>query len=297
LLWEQKEGACSFQGNLYLIKRSIKFIAKLSYKSKFGMCFYNGISVSRAEYIRLMEIDIMLKDYDLSLIRPMQSGFDFTDWPVIKPVDGGRTAKLELMHWELIPHYFRSWKEVGQFRKGGLNPKTGKKDPPKNTLNAVGEEMLKKPTYRHAALKRRCLVLSSGFYEWRHFAPAGSKKDIAYPYWVTLKDREYFFMAGIWQPWTDQETGETLDTFAIVTTKANTLLDQIHNKKQRMPVILSDALAREWIRDGLSEERITEIATFQYPAAGMEAFTIEKAFRTSDDPTRPCEYVELPGLF
>jgi putative SOS response-associated peptidase YedK len=243
-----------------------------------------------------MEIDILLKDYDLSLIKPMQSGFDFTDWPVIKPVDGGSSAELSLMHWELIPHYLKTWSEVEQFRRGGFNPRTGKKDPPRNTLNAVGEEMLKKPTYRNAALKRRCLVLSSGFYEWRHFTPAGSKKDLAYPYLVSLKDREYFFMAGIWQSWTDQETGETLDGFAIVTTKANALLEQIHNKKKRMPVILTDELAREWIRDGLSEERITEIATFQYPSSGMEAFTIEKTFRTSDDPTRPCEYQELPVI-
>lgn len=260
------------------------------------MCFFNGIRVSRAEHIRLMEIDLMLKDYDLSLFKPLQSGFDFTDWPVIKPVDGGSSAVLTLMHWELIPHYFRTWKDVEQFRKGGINPKTGKKEPPKNTLNAIGEEMLKKPTYRNAALKRRCLVLSSGFYEWRHFTPPGSNKDIAYPYLITVKDREYFFMAGIWQPWTDQETGETLETFSIVTTKANTLLEQIHNKKKRMPVVLTEELAREWIRDGLTEERITEIATFQYPSSDMAAYTIEKAFRTSDDPTHPCDYKELPEI-
>jgi putative SOS response-associated peptidase YedK len=260
------------------------------------MCFFNGIRISRADHIRLMEIDLMLKDYDLSLFKPLQSGFDFTDWPVIKPVDGGNSAILTLMHWELIPHYFHNWKEVEQFRKGGINPKTGKKEPPKNTLNAIGEEMLKKPTYRNAALKRRCLVLSSGFYEWRHFTPPGTSKDIAYPYLISVKDREYFFMAGIWQPWTDQETGETLETFAIVTTKANTLLEQIHNKKKRMPVILTEKLAREWIRDGLTEEQITEIAGFQYPSSDMEAYTIEKGFRTSNDPTHPFEYNELPGI-
>ncbi len=260
------------------------------------MCFYNGIRVSRAEAIRLQEIDILLKDYDLSLLKPMQSGFDFSDWPVIKPVDGGESAELTIMHWELIPHYLTTWKDVEQFRRGGINPKTGKKDPPKNTLNAVGEEMLNKPTYRNAALKRRCLVLSSGFYEWRHFTPEGTKKDVAYPYLVTLKDREYFYMGGIWQSWTDQETGETIDGFAIVTTKANALLEQIHNKKRRMPLILSDELAREWIRDGLSEERISEMASFQYPSSEMEAFTIEKNFRNSDDPTRPYAYEELPAV-
>lgn len=261
----------------------------------FPLCFYNGIQISRAEHIRLMELEKSIRDYHLSLDRPMQSGFDFSDWPVIKPVDGGNDMELAMMHWELIPFYFKTWAEVEKFRKGGFNPKTGKKEPPKNTLNAIGEEMLKKPTYRNAALKRRCLVLSSGFYEWRHFTPPGEKKDIAYPYRITLKDREYFFIGAIWQPWTDHETGETIEGFSIVTTKANELMEQVHNKKKRMPLILSEELAREWIKD-LPEDRINEIVSYQFPSSQMEATPIEKTFRTSGDPTHPCEYKELPEL-
>jgi putative SOS response-associated peptidase YedK len=103
-------------------------------------------------------------------------------------------------------------------------------------------------------------------------------------------------MAGIWQPWTDRETGETVDGFSIVTTSANELLSQVHNKKKRMPCILTEELAREWIRDGLTEQRILEIATFQYPSSEMEAYTIEKGFRSSDDPARPFPYEELPAI-
>lgn len=260
------------------------------------MCFYNGIKISRADHIRLKDIEISLKDYDLSLLKPLQSGFDFDEWPVIKPKDGGKDAELALMHWELIPHYLRTRADVERFRSGGLNPKTGKKEPPRNTLNAIGEEMLQKPTYRNAALKRRCLILSSFFYEWRHFTPPGTKKDIAYPYLIQIKDAEYFFMAGIWQPWVDQETGETIDGFSLITTKANALMEQVHNKKKRMPLILTEELAREWICDGLTEQRIQEIASFQFPASQMEAITIEKQFRGMEDPTIPCAYAELPEL-
>lgn len=259
------------------------------------MCFFNGIRVSRATHIKLKEIELSLKAYDLSLLKPLQSGFDFGDWPVIRPIDGGASAELVLMHWELIPHYLRTMADVERFRHGGLNPKTGIKEPPKNTLNAIGEEMLNKPTYRSAALKRRCLILSSGFYEWRHFTPPGTKKDIAYPYLVSVKDQEYFFIAGIWQPWTDQETGETIDGFSMITTKANSLMEVVHNKKKRMPCMLTEELAREWISDGLSEERIIEIASFQFPSELMDAYTIEKNFRTSDDPTRAYQYQELVG--
>lgn len=111
------------------------------------------------------------------------------------------------------------------FRKGGTNPKTGKYNVPILTLNAIGEELFEKVTYKKAAMERRCFILSSGFYEWRHIFPPNkrtglpTKTAIKYPYHIGLKNKEYFFMAGIWQPWTDKLTGEYVESFAIVTTK------------------------------------------------------------------------------
>ncbi len=260
------------------------------------MCFYNGILVKRAEHIKLNKIEKEIRQYDISLKIPMMSGFAFSEWPVVRLKKGGNDIELMMMHWELIPFYLKNTAELEQFRRGGLNPKTGKKDPPRNTLNAIGEELFQKVTYKQAAQKRRCLVLSSGFYEWRHYTMPGSKKDIAYPYHVTVKNKEYFFMAGIWQPWTDQETGEMINSFAIITTAANPLMEQIHNRKKRMPVILPDELAWEWIQEGLPEQRITALATFQIPAGEMEAYTIAKGFRESADPLEPEIYAELPEL-
>jgi putative SOS response-associated peptidase YedK len=164
------------------------------------------------------------------------------------------------------------------------------------TLNAIGEELFDKRTYKDAAMKRRCLVLSSGFYEWRHYKPTGAKKPETYPYYITVPGCEYFFMAVIWQPWTDKETGETMDTFSIVTTKANSLMAEVHNKKERMPTILPDDLAIEWMRGDLSKERITELATYQFPADKMQAHTIHKEFRDLEDPEMPFEYTELPPI-
>jgi putative SOS response-associated peptidase YedK len=260
------------------------------------MCFYNGIDVNRAEHIRLKDLEVEIGRYREQLQRPLQSGFAYGEWPVLKPVRGGQTAELVLMHWELIPHYMRSLSDLEHFRKGGLNPKTDRKDPPRNTLNAIGEEMLDKVTYRDAALKRRCLVLSSGFYEWRHFTPPGTKKDLAYPYRIVLPGQEYFFMAGIWQAWTDRESGETLDTFSIVTTKANRLMEQVHNKRRRMPLILTEDLAWEWMQEGLAPERIREIAHFSFPSERMQAYAIHRDFRQSGDPTAAFDYPELPPI-
>ena len=63
-----------------------------------------------------------------------------------------------------------------------------------------------------------------------------------YPYYISLKDRGYFYMAGIWQPWNDKTTGEHVETFAIITSKANKLMEQVHNSKKRMPTILNHDL-------------------------------------------------------
>lgn len=152
------------------------------------------------------------------------------------------------------------------------------------TLQRSAELLQPNKIYRDASLKRRCLVLSSGFYEWRHIYPIGKrtgkplKTAVTYPYFISLPDKEYFYMAGIWQPWTDAETGEYVESDAIITTTAveHDLMSQVHNTKKRMPTILNDDLAYEWLFGKLDEKRILEIAKTQYPSKEMHAYPIAK---------------------
>lgn len=259
------------------------------------MCFYIGIDISRTKHIKLKGRKKKINEYKLNLSQPMASGFDYPLWPVLKPSDHGNDFIPVMMHWEFIPSYIKSVDELLHFRRGGLNPKTGKKDFPHNTLNAIGEEVLSKPTYKDAASKRRCLILATGFYEWRHFTPPGGK-DTAYPYYLTLKDKEYFFMAGIYNPWVDQKTGEMVESFAILTTAANSLLEQVHNKKKRMPVILPEDEAAEWIRDDLTPGQIAKLASYQIDSGQLIAETIIKDFRIASEPREKFYYPELPHL-
>ena len=246
------------------------------------MCYYNGIRVSKEEYIRLLHLEKELKEINLQ--KDLAGGFEYGNWPILKPNADGTDFVLEMAHWELIPYWIKDTNALAESRKKFT------------TLNATSEKLLESKMFRNSALKHRCLVLSSGFYEWRHFQPSGAKKEIAYPYYITIPTRSYFFMAGIYQPWVDKETGETMDTFAIVTTKANSLMEQIHNKKKRMPTILPDTLAWEWIQDDLPEERISQIAGYQYHSKEMTAQTIQKDFRTVPHPQAAFIYSELPEL-
>ncbi|GLU56391.1 hypothetical protein Dfri01_58520 [Dyadobacter frigoris] len=271
------------------------------------MCYYNGQRVSRSEYIRLMDLEKAVKNYNF-LNNSIQEGFAYGQSAVLKPNDVKSNFEIVQMEWGFIPSYLSTREDVKKMRSG-YKEANGKYHPPLTTLNAKGEELLlidpftKKPKmYRKAALERRCLVLSTGFYEWRHVYPKNKrtgeplKTAVKYPYYISLKDQEYFYMAGIWQPWTDRQTGEQVNTMAIVTTDANYIMKQVHNSKNRMPTILGDELAWEWMMDDISEERITEIATSQYPAKLMQAYSIEKEFRASVEPTTAFTYEELPPL-
>jgi putative SOS response-associated peptidase YedK len=170
-------------------------------------------------------------------------------------------------------------------------------------LNAVSEELLlKNKVYRQAALNRRCIILSTGFYDWRHIFPlnkrTGEPRKTAekYPYRVMIKDREYFWMAGIWNSFEDPDTGEYVESCAIITTAANEAMEQIHNSKKRMPTMLTDDLAFDWMFKSMKENEITELARWQIPYEELSYYTLKKDFLNSVDPLRPHYYPDLPAL-
>ena len=270
------------------------------------MCYYNGVKVTRSEFIRLKSIEKAIAKYDF-LNKPLHIGFEYGNVPVLKKIAGKEDFDITQMEWGFLPPVDK-WPFIAT-RVDAFNMRHGYKDgqgkfhPPITTLNAVGEELLlPNKMYRESALARRCLVLSTGFYEWRHVFPKNKrtgepvKTPLKYPYRIMVKDREYFYIAGIYRPWTDKETGETVDTLAIVTTEANALMSQVHNSKKRMPTILTEDLGWEWMFKDLSEKRLTEIATSQFPAKGMEAYSIPKDFREALDPTAAFEYPDLEPL-
>lgn len=265
------------------------------------MCYYNGQKVVKDKNIKLKHLEKLVANYDF-LKRDLQIGFDYSMNAVLKPIRDQEDFELTQMEWGFIPTYLKTREDVTKMRFG-YKDNTGKFKPPIITLNAVGEELLLPgKIYREAALKRRCLVLSTGFFEWRHVYPLNKrtgeplKTAIKYPYYISLKDRSYFFMAGIWQPWTDKVTGEYVESFAVITTKANKLMEQVHNNKKRMPVILNEDLAFEWMFGNPVENRILEIAASQYPSDEMQACTIAKDFRDALEPAKTFEYEDLPAL-
>lgn len=129
---------------------------------------------------------------------------------------------LAAVQWGLIP----SWAK---------DPSIGSR-----LINARGETLPEKPSFRASFKRRRCLVYASGFYEWRKEDAAGRVKT---PLYIGLKGGRPFAMAGLWEVWKAPDGG-LKRTCAIVTTEPNALLATVHN---RMPVILTDATRSIWL--------------------------------------------------
>src|SRR5215469_9461811 len=94
-----------------------------------------------------------------------------------------------------------------------------------------------KPVFREAFAGRRCLVPANGFYEWQ---TRGARKQ---PYKIGLRNGALCAFAGLWEKWTP-EVGDPVETFTIITTRANRLVSEVH---ERMPVIIAPADYQRWL--------------------------------------------------
>ncbi|CAN5818183.1 SOS response-associated peptidase [soil metagenome] len=260
------------------------------------MCYYNGIKITKQEYIRLKSLEKKFAFLGDNLA--IHKGFDYGDYPVIKPkADSRETERIE-MQWGFLPPYVNTEDKIKYFRFG-YKDASGQWRKPYTTLNATSEQLLDK-MFKDAALHRRCLVPSTGFFEWMHVQVIGKsgkllKTPEKFPYYIQLSDEEEFYMAGIWQPVNIQGIG-TINTFAIVTTEANSLMKQIHNSKERMPTILPGDLAEAWLYKDLSDQEIVDIANYQIATADMKAKPLHKDFLKREDPLEEVIYAEVPKL-
>lgn len=152
-------------------------------------------------------------------------GFQFPFTPVIS---NKHPNQIKLYQWGLIP----PWAKDISIQK--------------YTLNARIESINIKPSFKHIS-HQRCLVLSSGFYEWKWLDEKGKLKQ---KYLITLPDEEAFAFAGLWNEWIDKSTGVIVPTFTILTTEASGIMAEIHNSKNRMPIVLSEKFETEWLKNG-----------------------------------------------
>jgi len=131
-------------------------------------------------------------------------------------------------------------KNKADFFLWGLIPSWAKDPTIANKLiNARGETVAEKPSFRGSFKYKRCLIPADGFYEWK--AEAGRKTKT--PYFIHMKDRKPFALAGLWDEWHSPD-GNAIRTCTIITTTPNALMADLHN---RMPVILDKSQFADWL--------------------------------------------------
>ncbi len=156
---------------------------------------------------------------------------------------------IQPMRWGLIPAWVKGETQAQEMQS--------------HTLNAVGETIFDKPSFR-SILRKRCLIYVTGFYEWQL---AGKSK---IKYLLKVRDMPSFALGGLYETWINRKTEIPYTGFSIITCRANELMAKIHNTKKRMPFILNDKeKAAEWLAD-LSKEEI-KMQLKPFPEERMEA--------------------------
>jgi putative SOS response-associated peptidase YedK len=147
-----------------------------------------------------------------------------------RQVDGARTLQLVVGQWGLIPWFAKERKL--KFA----------------TSNARSEELAQKASYKQPwARGQRCIIPAQAFFE---------------PNWETGKhvawrfkrcDGQPWGLAGLWNTWTDPQTGELVESYTLLTLNADAhpLMSRMHkpdprrapdrqDKRSVVPVALAD---------------------------------------------------------
>lgn len=187
--------------------------------------------------------------FDDSFFAPSFNVAPQTLQPVVRldPESGGR--ELTIMRWGLVPFWSKDGKAAF------------------NTINARAETVTTSALYREPMKRRRCLVPAGWFYEWQKVDDKTKQ-----PFAIGMKDRSPFALAGLWETWTDKATGQTKDTYTVITTEPNALMQNIHN---RMPVILHPRDYDRWL-DPVGPESLPVDLLRPFDTEQMTAWKVRK---------------------
>jgi putative SOS response-associated peptidase YedK len=180
--------------------------------------------------------------------------------PVIVSDENSKMISLEMYRWGLIPFWAKEAK-IGN-----------------RMINTRAETVAEKPSYRRPFLKQRCLIPADGFYEWQKVQKGKNKL----PFFISLKNKEPFAFAGLWDQWKD-ETGKPVFSFTILTTDSNDLLRSIHD---RMPVILDPKNEPAWLDTEFRDSKTLKKMLTSYPSEKMQTYEVSSLVNipTNDSP-------------
>jgi len=194
-------------------------------------------------------------DPRVSSAGPRYNGAPSQELLVLRQHPETRAYKLGYLRWGLIPHWIKE-----------PNPKL-------KPINATAERVASAPMFRAAYAKRRCIVPVDNFFEWKAVKGQLAKQ----PYAIAMKNGDPFAIGAIWETWKHPASGELARTFCIITTTANELLAEIHN---RMPAIIPRPAYTRWLANIEPDPRDLLVP---YPAEQMRMWPISTRVNKPDN--------------
>ncbi len=200
------------------------------------------------------------------------SGFEYPALPIL------RHDRIQMANWGLVPAWIHDKSAAVEIRS--------------KTLNARGETVFDKPSFRKSVLSQRAVLTVKGFYEWREYH---SQK---YPYFIQSADTESLNLGVIYDHWENQLDGSVETTFSIITTHANPLMEMIHNTKKRMPLILDNKDVEAWMDPYYAYPSVQQLIK-PFDERKMDAYTISRNansprnYRNTMEILSPVNYPEL----
>lgn len=171
-----------------------------------------------------------------------------TEVPVVRMnADGQR--ELVRLRWGLVPRWAR-------------DPAIGLK-----LINARGETLAEKPSFRMALRRHRCLLPADGFYEWMPVPATNGTPAHKQPMHVGMKNGSLFGLAGLYERWRSPD-GAVVDSCTVITTAANAAMLPIHD---RMPLIIAPDQYDRWL-DPAHTDLLDLIVPF--PATAMAFYPV-----------------------
>lgn len=172
---------------------------------------------------------------------PTQTGL------VLSVFDG--VLQFRQMRWGLVPAWAKTIKDAEKY----------------SMINARGETITETRSYKAAFQKRRCVVPVSGFFEWKRSEKAKT------PFAIYLRNSPIMSLAGVWEHWSHKDGTESLDSFAIITTAANSFMANIHD---RMPVVLNERDEEQWLDPSISESAVLSPLLRSCPSDWLEGVEV-----------------------
>ena len=218
-------------------------------------------------YVEVQKVEVIEKRFNVKapLEFPFEGSFNIGPGKLAPVITNDKPGQLQLFRFGMTPSWAK--KPMYLFNARSEGDKNKENDPQYTGSN----EIFKKPAFRKPIRSQRCLVPADAFIE------GTTKEKLSKPFVVYLKERERpFAFAGIWDTWVYKETGEIINSFAIITTTPNSLLQKLPH--HRSPVILDRDDEKYWLDTELPLGDTLSLLR-HYPSDAMNAYPIDPAIK------------------